>query len=985
MSDSSKNTASNLDLLNTSFLQGANAHYIENLYAQYIQNPHSVDADLGEFFASLGDAANDISANAQGASWDKTQKVTAVNTENISALDYDWSALVRATEKKVQSKTPNATQDDIRTAVLNSIRAIMLIRAYRVRGHLTANLDPLELMPKKYHPELDPKTYGFTDADMNITIYLDGVLGLKEAKLSEIYAILQRTYGQTFAIEFMHIYDPAEKLWLQNRIEGRDKEIHFSPVQKTDILDKIVQAEGFEKFLHTKYMGTKRFGLDGAETLISGLEQMIQTASKLGVEEMVFGMPHRGRLNVLCSVLGKSYTALLNEFQGGSANPQEVGGSGDVKYHLGASFDRTINDRNMHLSLIANPSHLEAVNPVVIGKVRAKQEKYDSNRSKVVPVLLHGDAAFAGQGVVAECFALSGLEGYETGGTIHCIVNNQIGFTTSPHFSRSSPYPSDVAKTVQAPIFHVNGDDPEAVSFAFKVATEFRQEFKKDVVIDLFCYRRFGHNEGDEPSFTQPTMYKKIRSMDSILTKYSAQLVRENVLTQAQIDKKVNAFNEKLQKSFDDAKSYKPNKADWLDGKWKQMHKAAHSDDAPDGLRGQTAVSKEVLQKVGQKLTQTPDGFTLHRTLTRVMEAKKKMFETGTGFDWATAEALAFGTLTLEGFPVRVSGQDCGRGTFSHRHARLNDQENEQKYYPLNNIDENQAPFTVIDSALSEYAVLGFEYGYSWEDPNALTIWEAQFGDFVNGAQIMIDQFITSAETKWLRMSGLVMLLPHGYEGQGPEHSSARMERFLQQCAEDNIQVVNCTTPANYFHVLRRQIHRGFRKPLIVMAPKSLLRHKLAVSNLSDMADGTSFHRVLPDDADMSVSNYPLVPDAQIKRVVLCTGKVYYDLYESRQERGIKDVYLLRIEQLYPCPVKSIIQELQRFPDAEIVWCQEEPRNMGSWGFIDYYIEWALNHMANAKYKRARYVGRAAAASTATGLASKHKAEQEALLNEALT
>ena len=985
MSDKSRQIARNIDLLNTSFLQGANAQYIENLYVQYVKNPHAIDAELADFFAALGDPANDINHNAQGATWGRSDWPPSENSDVISALDYSWVQVVKSSADKAKS-IPHASAEDIKTAVLNSIRTIMLVRAFRVRGHLIANLDPLELTEKPPHPELDPKTYGFTDADMNTVIYLDGVLGLKEAKLSEIYDILQRTYGGTFAIEFMHIYDPAEKNWLQNRIEGRDKEINFSPEEKKVILSKLIEAEGFEKFLHTKYMGTKRFGLDGAESLISGLEEMIQVASRLGVEEMVFGMPHRGRLNVLSSVMGKAYVAILNEFQGGSATPAEVGGSGDVKYHLGASSDRIINGKKMHLSLVPNPSHLEAVNPVVIGKVRAKQEKYDTNRAKVVPVLLHGDAAFAGQGIVAECFALSGLAGYETGGTIHVIVNNQIGFTTSPRFARSSPYPSDVAKTVQAPIFHVNGDDPEAVSFAFKVATEFRQEFGKDVVIDLFCYRRFGHNEGDEPSFTQPLMYQKIRSMRSVLEKYSDTLVAQNLLSETDVKTQISAFNDKLQKAFDEAKVYKPNKADWLDGKWNKMGRAIDPEIAPDGLRGSTAVSEALLREVGKKLTSLPEGFTLHRTLNRVLQAKDKMFETGTGFDWATAEALAFGTLLCENYPVRLSGQDCGRGTFSHRHARLIDQATEEKYHPLDNIrQDNQAKFTVIDSALSEFAVLGFEYGYSWEDPNALTLWEAQFGDFVNGAQVIIDQFIASAETKWLRMSGLVMLLPHGYEGQGPEHSSARLERFLQSCAEDNIQVANCTTPANYFHILRRQIHRDFRKPLVIMSPKSLLRHKLAVSHLSDMTEGTSFHRTLVDHADLPETNYKLVPDNQIKRVVLCTGKVYFDLYETREERGIKDVYLLRIEQLYPCPVKSLIGKLQRFPQAEIVWCQEEPRNMGAWSFLEYYIEWVLNYIPECASKRPRYIGRIAAASTATGSAYKHKAEQEKLLDEALT
>jgi 2-oxoglutarate dehydrogenase E1 component len=901
-----QNTASNIDLLNTAFLDGANASYMEAMYAEYIKNPNAVASDLADFFKSLGDVANDVTKNAQGASWKETY-VSNRQDDNLSSLDYGHIAdIVQKATDKVKS-TGTATADDIRKAALGSIRAIMLVRAYRVRGHLIANLDPLKLTTQLPHPELDPQTYGL-DVNDKTKIFLDGVLGLTEATVAEIIDILKRTYGGTFGIEFMHIYDPQEKSWLQQRIEGADKEIKFSSEDKKAIFKKLVQAEGFEKFLHTKYMGTKRFGLDGGESLIPGMEQMINTASSLGVEEIVFGMPHRGRLNVLSAIMEKSYTKILNEFQGGSANPEDIGGSGDVKYHLGASGDRVINGKKLHLSLVANPSHLEAVNPVVIGKVRAKQEFYNSDRTKVMPVLLHGDAAFAGQGVVAECFALSGLVGYSTGGTFHIIVNNQIGFTTAPHYSRSSPYPSDVAKTVQAPIFHVNGDDPEAVAFAFKVATEYRQRFQKDVVVDMFCYRRYGHNEGDEPSFTQPLMYDKIRSMETVLSKYKKQLIESNVISSTEAESAVNDFNNRLQKSFDEAKSYKPNKADWLDGRWGKMQRANNPD--TDDRRGKTGVSQDILLSVGHKLTDIPDDFNLHKTLKRQMDAKRKMFETGKDIDWATAEALAFGTLLAEGYPVRLSGQDSGRGTFSQRHARLVDQKTESSFYPLEHIAEKQAKFQVIDSALSEFAVLGFEYGYTWEDPNSLTLWEAQFGDFANGAQVMVDQFIASAETKWLRMSGLVMLLPHGYEGQGPEHSSARLERYLQLCADDNMQVANCTTPANYFHILRRQIHRDFRKPLIMMTPKSLLRHKYAVSDVADMIDGTTFHRVLLDHAEKTDFNHKLVADSKIKRVVLCSGKIYYDLLEMRQEKKIDDVYLMRIEQIYPFPAKTLIQHL---------------------------------------------------------------------------
>ncbi|MFT6084234.1 MAG: 2-oxoglutarate dehydrogenase E1 component [Alphaproteobacteria bacterium] len=983
-SKSKKTTHSNIDLLNTAFLDGANASYIEAMYAEYVKNPNAVEKDLADFFKSLGDPANDVKQNAQGASWEEQHWPLPNNDAQLSLLDYGHIAqtVQKATDKAKTQAKGTITQEDMRKIALGSIRAIMLVRAYRVRGHLIADLDPLKLSEKEPHPELEPSTYGL-DINDPTKIFLDGVLGLKEASVAEIIEILHRTYGGTFAIEFMHIYDPEEKSWLQKRIERADPEIKFTNSEKKTIFKKLVQAEGFEKFLHTKYMGTKRFGLDGGESLIPGMEQMMVTASNLGVVDIVFGMPHRGRLNVLSAVMEKPYVKILNEFQGGSANPEDIGGSGDVKYHLGASGDRTIDGKNLHLSLVANPSHLEAVNPVVIGKVRAKQEFYNSDRTKVMPVLLHGDAAFAGQGVVAECLALSGLDGYGTGGTLHIIVNNQIGFTTAPHLSRSSPYPSDVAKTVQAPIFHVNGDDPEAVAFAFKVAVEYRQKFGKDVVVDMVCYRRYGHNEGDEPSFTQPLMYDKIRSMETVLSHYKKQLLAHNIFSQETIDAEINSFNDSLQQAFEEAKNYKPNKADWLDGRWGKMQRAEGTDS--DAFRGKTGVEIETLNSVGGQLTAIPDDFELHRTLKRQMTSKRKMFETGKNIDWATAEALAFGTLLKEGFPVRLSGQDSGRGTFSQRHARLVDQKTEESFYPLKNISPDQEKFQAIDSALSEFAVLGFEYGYTWEDPNSLTLWEAQFGDFANGAQVMVDQFICSAETKWLRMSGLVMLLPHGYEGQGPEHSSARLERYLQLCAEDNMQVANCTTPANYFHILRRQMHRNFRKPLIIMTPKSLLRHKYAVSSLADMSVGTTFHRILPDHADHAEFDYTLNADADIKRVVMCSGKVYYDLLEARQEQDIKDVYLLRLEQIYPFPAKTLIHELSRFPQAQIIWCQEEPRNMGAWSFVDYYIEWVLDHVKNAATKRARYIGRASAASTATGLASKHKIEQDALISEALT
>ena len=856
----------------------------------------------------------------------------------------------------------------------------MIIRAHRIRGHLVADLDPLGLRDEAIHPELDPKSYGFTEEDLDRPIFIDNVLGLQIASMREIIDLVRRTYCGTFALQYMHISDPEQSAWLKERIEGYGKEIKFTREGRKAILNKLVEAEGFEKFLHVKYMGTKRFGLDGGEALIPALEQIIKRGGALGVKEIVIGMPHRGRLSVLANVMGKPYKAIFNEFQGGSSKPEDVDGSGDVKYHLGASSDREFDGNNVHLSLTANPSHLEAVNPVVIGKVRAKQQQLDDkNRISVLPLLLHGDAAFAGQGVVAECFGLSGLVGHKTGGTIHVVVNNQIGFTTAPHFSRSSPYPTDIALMVEAPIFHVNGDDPEAVVHAAKVATEFRQKFQKDVVIDIICYRRFGHNEGDEPMFTNPIMYKKIKKQKTTLTLYTDLLVRDGLIPEGEIEDLKTGFQSFLNDEFDAGKNYKPNKADWLDGRW------AHLDrNKDDYQRGQTAISEDTFDKVGAALSKLPDDFPVHKTISRLLDNKNKMFSDGTGLDWATAEALAFGSLLTEGFPVRLSGQDATRGTFSQRHSGIINQNSEDRYYPLNHITKEQAEFEAIDSMLSEYAVLGFEYGYSLSEPNALVAWEAQFGDFANGAQIMFDQFISSGESKWLRMSGLVILLPHGFEGQGPEHSSARLERFLQMCGQDNWIVANCSTPANYFHILRRQLHRSFRKPLILVTPKSLLRHKLCVSDKSNFIDGSSFHRVLWDDAESGLSETNLVPDKKIKRVVMCSGKVYFDLLEERDKRDINDIYLLRFEQFYPFPAISAVKELERFKSAEMVWCQEEPKNQGSWTFMEPNLEWVLTRI-KAKFKRPKYVGRAASASPATGLASTHKNQQEVLVNEALS
>ena len=979
----------------TSFLYGGNASYIEDLYARYLENPASVSEEWHTFFKDFHENKGEVIANARGASWKRQDWPLPASGDMVSALGGEFVDEKKLTDKlksKAKEKGVELSDEAVQQATRDSVRALMMIRAYRARGHLHADLDPLKLAEAKDHEELHPTSYGFTEADYNRKIFIDHVLGLEFATIPEMLEILRRTYCSTLGVEFMHISDPAEKSWIQERIEGPDKYIAFTEQGKKAILYKLVEAEGFEKFLDLKYTGTKRFGLDGGESLIPALEQIIKRGGALGVKEIVLGMAHRGRLNVLSQVMGKPHRAIFHEFKGGSYTPDDVEGSGDVKYHLGASSDRSFDDNNVHLSLTANPSHLEIVNPVVLGKARAKQDQHaadengcfiettDVERTAVLPLLLHGDAAFAGQGVVAECLGLSGLRGHRTGGSIHFIINNQIGFTTNPRFSRSSPYPSDLAKMIEAPILHCNGDDPESVVFAAKIATEFRQKFGKPVVIDMFCYRRFGHNEGDEPAFTQPLMYKKIRSHPTSLQLYADKLIGEGVITPDDLEQMRADVRKMLDEEFEAGQSFSPNKADWFDGRWAGLTTASAEDDRRSG---NTGVDVDELRAIGKKLTDIPEDFNVHRTIKRFLDNRAKMMETGEGIDWATAEALAFGTLVKEGHAVRLSGQDCERGTFSQRHTVLYDQVDEHRYIPLNHISEGQNRYEVINSMLSEEAVLGFEYGYTLSEPNALTMWEGQFGDFANGAQVVFDQFLTSGERKWLRASGLTVLLPHGYEGQGPEHSSARLERFLQSCAEDNIQVANCTTPANYFHILRRQVKRSFRKPLILMTPKSLLRHKRAISNLAEMGAGSTFHRVLWDDAEIRPNQeIKLTTDDKIRRVILCTGKVYYDLYEEREKRAINDVYLMRVEQLYPFPAKTLIKELSRFKQADMVWCQEEPKNQGSWFFVEPYMEWVLNQI-DASTKRMSYVGRPASAATATGLMSKHLAQLQAFLDDA--
>jgi len=971
----------------SSFLYGGNAHFIEGLYAKYLENPAAVDSHWRQFFAGLQDDPQAVKAQASGPSWQKKNWPLPASGDLISAFDGNWPVVEKVVGSKIEAKAKDAgtslSVEEVRKATMDSVRALMMIRAYRMRGHLAADLDPLKLAVRSPQPELDPASYGFTMRDLERPIFLDKVLGLEQATIRQIIEILKRTYCSTLGVEFMHISDPAQKAWLQQRIEGEKKEISFTPEGKKAILKKLIEGEGFENFLNVKYTGTKRFGLDGGESMIPALEQIIKRGGQLGIKDIVLGMAHRGRLNVLANVMSKPFSAIFHEFKGGSSTPDEVEGSGDVKYHLGSSSDRVFDGNSVHLSLTANPSHLEIVDPVVLGKARAKQDQRgDKERTSVLPLLIHGDAAFAGQGVVAECFGLSGLKGHRSGGSIHFIVNNQIGFTTSPQYSRSSPYPSDVAKMIEAPIFHANGDDPEAVVFAAKIATEFRQKFKKPVVIDMFCYRRFGHNETDEPFFTQPLMYKEIATHKTIVSIYSARLMAEGVITAQDFEDMKADYRKKLDEDFSASEGYKANKADWLDGRWSGLTSAKDLDDPRKGLTG---VEVSRLKELGLKFTKVPKSFTVHKTMQRVLDARRKMIEDGSGLDWAMGEHLAFASLLNDGFKIRLSGQDVQRGTFSQRHAVLVDQQTGKLYTPLNHlVKEQQIKLEAINSMLSEEAVLGFEYGYSLAEPNTLTIWEAQFGDFANGAQVLFDQFISSGERKWLRMSGLVCLLPHGYEGQGPEHSSARLERFLQMCAEDNMQIANCTTPANYFHVLRRQLKRDIRKPLIVMTPKSLLRNKRATSRLEEFGVGTSFHRTLWDDAEVLKDQLiKLTSDDKIRRVVMCSGKVYYDLYEERERRSINDIYLLRVEQLYPWPHKALILELARFKNAEFLWCQEEPMNMGAWSYAQPNIERVLEFI-KAKNTRPSYAGRSASASTATGLMSRHLKELKAFLEEAL-
>ena len=964
-------SSKNIEYKKTSFLNKSNSAFIEQMYLKFINKDSDLPESWKNYFLDIGDELDLIAKEINGPSWSPQKK-------RIDLDEIQKTIDNKKTNIPKESQQNGIDKIDIKKSNRDSIRAVSLIRSYRQRGHLISKVDPLELREIEYLDELHPESYGFNKEDYKNKIYLDGITNKDYSNIKEILSFLKKTYCGSIGYEYMHISNPSERKWIRDRVEKDENALQFTKNGKNAILNKLIQAEGFEKFLNTKFVGTKRFGLDGAESLIPALEQIIKIGGQFKIKEVKIGMSHRGRLNVLANVLQKSYKRIFNEFAG-EMNDDGEDTAGDVKYHLGASSDREFDGNSVHVSLTDNPSHLEAVNPVVLGQARAKQFFHkDKERNKVIPILIHGDAAFAGQGIVAECFAMSGLPGHNTGGTIHIIINNQIGFTTSPRFARSSPHPSDVAKMVDAPIIHANGDDPEAVVYATRIATEFRLKFNRDVVIDLVCYRKFGHNEGDEPSFTQPLMYKKIRSHPSTTNIYGKKLINENIIIEEDLNLKIKKFKDLLDQQFKTAKDYKP-KIEWFEGTWSRYKPEKGKD-----KRGATGVDSNILLNISNKINEVPSDSNIHKTIKKILETRKKSIEQGSGIDWATAEALAFGSLLEEGYPVRLVGQDSGRGTFSQRHSVLRNQIDNSRYIPLNNISKSQKNFEIVDSFLSELAVLGFEYGYSLVAPNTLTLWEAQFGDFANGAQVIIDQFIASGERKWKRASGLVMLLPHGYEGQGPEHSSARLERFLQLCANDNLQIMNCTTPANYFHALRRQVLRDFRKPLIMMTPKSLLRNKYCVSELKDFSKENSFHRVMWDHSmdPKSKGFIKLKNNSDIKKVILCSGKIYFDLLAAREKIKKNDVIIFRIEQLYPFPAKSLVKELKPFAkNANFYWCQEEPKNMGAWLLVRDYIRWTLDTI-KAKNNEISYIGRIPDASPATGYAKRHLSEQQEIINK---
>ena len=932
-------------LLAQSYLSGGNAPFVEELYERYLQDPTSVEPRWHDYFEQLqldsGPATTDVSH--------------ATVKEEFHKLAHSRRG----------AASTNASGAAVAVAASKQVAVLQLINAYRVRGHQQAILDPLGLQEQSSIAELDPSYHALTEADMDTVFSTGSLVGVPQAKLREIVAHLQETYCRSIGAEYMHITDTIQKRWIQQLLEGSRSKPKFSPEMRRHILRKLICSEGLEQYLHTKYVGQKRFSLEGGEGLIPLLDELIWRAGSQNVKEAVIGMAHRGRLNVLVNIMGKNPAHLFQEFEG--VCDISSGSCGDVKYHQGFSSDMKTPGGTVHLALAFNPSHLEIVNPVVEGSVRARQHRRrDITGSQVLPILIHGDAAFAGQGVVMETLNMSQARGFTTGGTVHVIINNQIGFTTSnPLDVRSTMYCTEVARMIQAPIFHVNGDDPEAVVYVTQMALDYRQQFNRDVVIDMVCYRRHGHNEADEPAVTQPVMYQKIRGHDTTVSLYAKQLLDEGVVSEDDAAKMLDDYRNMLDEGKLVSRELaveveKEFAVDWAP--YKNIH---WSDEA------KTAMPLKLIKQYAEKLTTVPDGFELHSRAAKVMNDRKKMASGEMPVDWGFAENLAYAGLLHEGYPIRLSGQDSGRGTFFHRHAVFHNQKQREAYVPLSNLSEDQSHFRVIDSLLSEEAVLGFEYGYATASPDELVIWEAQFGDFANGAQVVIDQFISAGEVKWGRLCGLVMLLPHGYDGQGPEHSSARLERYLQLCACDNMQVVYPTTPAQMFHMLRRQVLRPYRKPLIVMSPKSLLRHKLSVSTLEDLSKG-KFETVI-DEVDT-------IKPTQVKRVVVCSGKVYFDLLERRRQLELKDVAIIRLEQLYPLPEERLAEVLGSYSKmTEIVWCQEEPKNQGAW----YFLHSRLRNRATAK-QRVFYAGRPEYAAPAEGLLYSHKAAQTELVDTAL-
>ena len=943
-------------LRDNTFIFSSNSTFIQEIYREYLQNPQTVSAEWQEYFANVGDDFNDLVSDFDGASWNgsKTQ-------------------VLGIAEDKLPTKTKSSPLNIVEQN--SSYKAARLINHYRKYGHYAANLDPLGLKEKGFHPALAPEYHNISRSDLEHKITIEHEPNFSNLNIAEITKKLRNIYTGNIAYEFEYISNIEEKLWLREQIEANQQSYNLEKQDKSDALNHLHRAASFEMMLHKKFPGAKRFSLEGGDVMIPAIEKIITLSSEAKLDNIELGMAHRGRLNLLTNICHKPYEQMISEFKGASSLPEKYDVSGDVKYHMGYSSDRYYGDHKLHISLAYNPSHLEAVNPVVVGKTRAKQDlSQDHDRKNTLAILIHGDAAFIGQGSVAETLNMAYVDSFHSGGTIHLIINNQIGFTARHLDSRSTRYSSDIAKFIETPIIHVNGDDVEAVISSCILAFQYRQKFGKDIVLDINCYRKYGHNEGDEPNYTQPIMYRAVKQMKSLDLKYADQLISQKVIAKNDFDKIVKDRQKELENAFNNADNFKSDKAQSFTENWKNFTTKHHS----KAKEIKTGVDKKSLSNIVNHLLDFPKDFNINPKIKKQYELKRQLFKEGQNIDWALGESLAFASLLKEGYPVRISGQDSKRGTFSHRHSVLRDSDSEAEYIPLNHISNQQeAKYLAIDSVLSEFSVLGFEYGYSLATPHGLTIWEAQFGDFANGAQVIIDQFITSGEEKWLRLSGIVMLLPHGFEGQGPEHSSARLERFLQACARDNIQVANCTTPANFYHILRRQIHRDYRKPLVVMTPKSLLRHKLATSTIDDFDKGTSFLPVIPETAKLS-------DNKKIKRLVFCSGKIYYDLYEARESKKIKDVAIVRLEELYPLAKDAIINEIKKYPNAEIVWCQEEPKNMGAWNFIDRRLE-DLIIASKVTAKRPKYIGRIGAASPATGYARIHNKEQELIITEALT